>query len=294
VKILAIALVTLAAGSAAVAPSDLLVAEDVPAGFELADATPTDLTFDDYAELSPDSVAHVDPDSSGALSMRVGVDVWTSDDSDALLREVTRWATETDARAFVEQAVVIGVENGFDRRDPPFDGAVAFVWAEDGLWTRMVSWQQGRYAVSLTYLGIFEGSSATIDEAATELRDRITAETGQAVTPSEVTESEVTESEAEAGASNGGIGIGTALLWIVVIGGVTWLIMRLRRRAAGGARESASNGDRDRDRPDGVNSDEPADVDDLIERARARSRAEREIDAIPDPTEPGWTPPDDY
>ncbi|MFW2334060.1 hypothetical protein [Ilumatobacter sp.] len=290
-KTLAIVLSALAAGSAAVAPSDLLVADDVPAGLVEAAEPPTDLGFDEYAPLSPDATAHVDPDSSGAISMRAAVDVWTSDDDDVLLREVTRWATEADARAFVEQAVVVGTQDGLDRVDPPIEGAVAFLGADDGLWTRASAWQQGPYAMAIAHFGVFEGSDRIIDDATTALAARVTAVTGYEVVATDAGDPEDT-SDAESG---GGIAIGTVLLWIVVIGGVMWLIMRLRRRAAGDGREPGRPRDRPRgERPDiddGVETDEP-DVDDMIERARARGRAEREIEAIPDPTEPGWTPPD--
>ena len=39
--------------------------------------------------------------------------------------------------------------------------------------------------------------------------------------------------------------------------------------------------------------DEELDVDEVIERARARARAQREVDAIPNPTG-GWSPPDEH
>jgi len=295
-KTLAFALTALAAGTVSVAPSDLLVTDDAPDGFELAVDPPTDLTFEEYASLSPDATAHVDPDGAAALSMRAAVDVWTSDSDDILLREVTRWSDDDEARAFVEQAVVVGVQDGLDRVDPPIDGAVAFLGADEGLWTRTVAWQQGPYAMAIAHFGVFEGSDRTIDDATTALAERVSTSTGHDVGVS----TEVAPDVPAASESGGGIGIGTIVLWVVVVGGVTWLIMRLRRRAAGDGRgrgRSAGHGDdRDRAEPSGTSdeADEPADVDDIIERARARSRAEREIDAIPDPTEPGWTPPDDY
>jgi len=291
---LAIALIALVAGTTAVAPADLLVAEDVPAGLFQASEPPIDLTFSEYGPLSPDATAHVDPDSSGALSMRAAVDVWTSDDDDVLLREVTLWADDADARAFVEQAVVVGVQDDLDRAEPPFNGAIAYIGADEGLWTRTVAWQQGPYAMTVAHFGVFEGSDRIIDEAATALAQRVADETGHEVAIVETDTPDAT-SESESG---GGIGIGTVLLWILVVAGVTWLIMRLRRRAAGNERGRGRPGDRgDQTRPDAVDrddTDEPADVDDIIERARARGRAEREIEAIPDPSEPGWTPPDDY
>ncbi len=279
-KTLATAFLALAVGTAAVAPSDLLIAEDVPDGFELAVEAPTDLTFEDYAPLSPDATAHVDPAGSAATSMRAAVDVWTSADDDILLREVTRWGSDDEAQAFVEQAVVVGVEDGLDRIDPPFDGGVAFLGADEGLWTRTVAWSQGPYATTVAHFGVFEGSSRIIDESATDLADRIVDDTGHQVALSEEVETTPDTS------SGGGIGIGTVVLWIVVIGGVTWLIMRLRRRAASNADRPRGSGGRSDDIESGGRplDDERADVDDIIERARARGRAEREVEAIPDPT----------
>jgi hypothetical protein len=276
-RTLAIALVSLAAGASAVAPSDLLVAEDVPDGFELVVEPPSVLTFDEYAELSPEAIAHVDPAGEAAQGMRAAVDVWASQGDDILLREVTRWATEEDAGGFVEQAIVVGVQNGLDRNDPPFDGAVAFLGADEG-----------RFAMSVAHFAVFEGSDAVIDEAVTALAERVRSQTGQDVAPAPDDGESATAGD---DGSSGGIGIGTVVLWIAVIGGVTWLIMRLRRRADGDGRRPDRQG---RNNRPGRDDPGDTDVDDVIERARARSRAEREIEAVPDPTDPGWTPPDDY
>ena len=49
--------------------------------------------------------------------MLAAVDVWVSEEDDVLLREVTRWATDAEATAFVEHAVVVGVEAGRRRWD---------------------------------------------------------------------------------------------------------------------------------------------------------------------------------
>ncbi len=289
-KTMAIVLAALSAGTNPIPPSALLVDDDVPDGFELAVEPPTDLTFDEYAPLSPDATAYLDPGSSAARSMRAAVDVWTSADDDILLREVTRWNSDAEARAFVEQAVVVGTEDGLDQVSPPFDGGVAFLGADEGLWTRTVAWRQGPYAMTIAHFAISEGTGRIIDVAADGLADRATETTGLPVAPSIPEGSTVETSETS---SDGGIGVGTVLLWIVVIGGVMWLIARLRSRAAASPHQGRDrSGEKHREPADDRN-DEPADVDDIIERARARSRAGREIDAIPDPTEPGRTPPDD-
>ena len=256
-KSLALVVYALTASTGQVAPSDLLTGADVPAGLELAVEPPADLTFDEYAPLSPDATAHVDPTGSAALSMRAAVDVWTSAADDILLREITRWSTADEARAFVEQAVVVGTEDGLDAVDPPFDGGVAFLGSDEGLWTRTVAWQQGPFAMTIAHFGVSEGSDRIIDGSATELADHTTALTGHPIAVFDEVE------PTSASTSDGGIGIGTVVLWIVVIGGVTSLIIRLRRRA--------------------MSRDEP----------RARHEVGRRIDAIPDPAEPGRTPPED-
>ena len=275
-KPVAIALTLVAATSGASAPSSLLASTPAPGGFELASEPPIDMTFEEYAPLAPDATAHVEPDGEAARSMRAAVDVWTSPDDDILLREVTRWGSDADAQAFVEQAVVVGTEDGLDRVEPPFGGGTAFFGAEDGLWTRTVSWRQGPYGMTVAHFGISEGDFGVIDAAATELAAGVTEVAGH---PVEVVAVGQVPAETSSG---GGIGLGTVVLWIVVVGGVMWSIARLRRRA--GDRGRSSSG------PARHGDDVPTDVDDLTERARARGPTRRESDNIRDP---GRTPPTD-
>jgi hypothetical protein len=264
------------AGTGTIAPSDLLTA-DVPAGFEPAAEPPVDLTFEEYAPLSPEAIAHVDPDSTAALAMRAAVDVWTSGDDDILLREVTRWADEDDARAFVEQAVVMGIRDGLTATDAPFEGGIAFSGVEEGLWTRTLAWRQGPYGVTVSHFTIGDDSDAVITQAARALADRITAGTDHRI----AADGASAETPAP-GSSGDGVPIATVLFWLVLAGGVIWLVVTIRRRRAEPRTAPTS-----RDRTDGAGGTtraEARDLDDIIERARARGRAERDVDAIPDPS----------
>lgn len=277
-KTLAIVIAALAAATGTTSPAALLSSE-VPDGFDVADRAADDLTFEEYAPLAPEATAHVDATTAEARAMRAAVDVWTSGDDDILLREVTMWTTDEAAQAFVEQSVVVGAQNELDEAAAPFEGGVAFIGADEGLWTRTLTWRQGPYGITISHFAIVEGTDRTIGEAAESLAANIESETGH-----EIESAGVPPSATDAGTTTagGGIPIGTVLIWLVVIVGGIWLLVKAKQMIA--ARNSASNasGD-DSDEPHA--SDESHDVDDLIERARARGRAEREIEAIPHPTD---------
>ena len=285
-KTLAIVIGALATASGVTSPAGLL-SPDVPAGFELADGAAADLTFEEYAPLSPDAIAHVDAVSSEARAMRAAVDVWTSGEDDILLREITLWTTDEAARAFVEQAVVVGTEHELEVAGAPFEGGVAFSGADSGLWTRTLTWRQGPYGVTVSHFAIEQGTDDTIGEAAESLAGHIETETGHAVTTAGAVEATTTVAGAST-STGGGIPIGTVLIWLVIIVGGIWLLVKVKNMIAGRsgdrtASESETAADAAGDRDD---------VDDLIEKARARSRAEREIEAIPDPTA-DWNPSQD-
>lgn len=274
-KSLAIVVLSLVAGPNVAGPAELLT-PNVPGRFELAVEEPRELRFEDYAPLSPDATAHVDPTGSAAASMRAAVDVWTAGEDDILLREVTRWGSDADARAFVDQAVVVGTDDGLDPTAAPFEGGVAFVGATKGLWTRTIAWQQGVYGMTVSHFAVGDESGDIIVQAATALAEAVEGATGQPIDGANAI-----DEPADATSSSGGIGIVTVVLLMVVVGGAVLLVVKIRRLRAANA--EARRGSR-------------TDVDDIIERARARSRAEREIEKIPDPTRPDddWTPPDDY
>ncbi len=283
-KSLAIIIAALAATTGTTSPAELL-SPDVPDGFELADGAASDLTFEEYAPLAPEAVAHVDETSAEALAMRAAVDVWTSDEDEILLREVTMWTTDEAARAFVEQSVVVGTQSELDVAGAPFEGGLAFFGADEGLWTRTLTWRQGPYGITISHFAIEEGTDGTIGEAAESLASNIEAETGHGIVPSGV-QPEATD--ADTTATSGGIPIGTVFIWLVIIGGGIWLLLKLKQIVA----TRSANAKPDATGDAAHDDDDTGDVDDLIERARARSRAEREVDAIPDPTD-DWPPSQD-
>ncbi len=280
-KPLALVVLAVSAAAGAIGPAELLT-PDVPNGFEMVSEPATDLTFEEYAELSPAATAHVAPASTDALVMRAAVDVWTLGENDILLREVTMWPTEEAASEFMQRAVVVGIENELDPSEAPFQGGVAFIGADQGLWTRTLAWRQGPYAMMVSHFAVDEGNDALISRTSRSLADSVSERTGN-----EVDQNGMPGEPAEIASDSGGIQIGTFLVWFLVVAGGIWLFLRIKRRRSTSAARSDQNGDGDawRDAGDGE------DLDDIIERARARGRAERQIDAIPDPTR-GWTPPD--
>ena len=277
-----LAIVVAALATATTSPAELL-SSDVPDGFELADGAASDLTFEEYAPLAPEAVAHVDAASAEARAMRAAVDVWTSDEDEILLREVTMWTTDEAARSFVEQSVVVGTQNELDVAGAPFEGGLAFFGADEGLWTRTLTWRQGPYGITISHFAIEEGTDSTIGEAAESLASNIESETGHEIAPSGVLPE---TTDADTTATSGGIPIGTVFIWLVIIGGGIWLLLKIKKtiatRSAPATPSEAVGAAHAAD-------DDTDDVDDLIERARARSRAEREVDAIPDPTD-DWPP----
>lgn len=280
-KSLAVVIAALVAATGATSPAELLSPE-VPDGFELADGAAADLTFEEYAPLAPEAIAHVDATSTEALAMRAAVDVWTSGEDDILLREITLWTSDEAARAFVEQSVVVGTQNELDVAGAPFEGGLAFFGADEGLWTRTLTWRQGPYGITISHFAIEEGTDDTIGGAAESLASNIEAETGHEIASAGVLPETTDTGTTATAATGGGIPIGTVLIWLVVIGGGVWLIVKIKQIIAARAANAKPGvaGDAARD-----TGDDTGDVDDLIERARARSRAEREIDAIPDPTD---------
>lgn len=259
-KSLALVVAALAAGTGVTGPAELLN-DDVPNGFELADGAVADLTFEEYAPLAPEAIAHVDATSAEARAMRAAVDVWTAGEGDILLREVTMWTTDEAARAFVEQAVVVSTANELDAADAPFEGGIAFLGADEGLWTRTLTWRQGRYGITVSHYAIEEGTDEPIGDAAGSLAANTESATGHPIAAGGVLPA---SADATAQTSGDGIPIGTVLIWVVAIIGAVWLFVKVKQIVAG--------------RPGA----EPDDVDDLIENTRARHRGEREIETVPD------------
>ncbi len=273
--------VAVLAGTGVTSPADLLL-PDVPNGFEFASEPPADLTFDEYRELSPVATAHVDPAGTEALAMRAAVDVWTLGEDQILLREVTRWTTDEAAREFVEQAVVVGAQNELDPVEAPFEGGLAFIGADQGLWTRTLTWRQGPYAMTVSYFSVEEGNDGIISRTARALADTVRAGTGY-----EIAASGAQVDTTGASATGGGIPIGTVLIWLVLVGGAVWLFLTLKRRvastASGPRGRSASAGSTDRAPSETAGGD----LDDIIERARSRSASTGSTDRAPSETAGG-------
>ena len=273
-----------AAGTTLVGPSALLP-DEAPGGFERAPEAAVDLSFEEYAPLAPDAIAHVDPSSREAADMTAAVDVWTSAESDILLREVTLWGDDGAAEAFVEQAAVLGAEQGLAAVESFIVGGVEFVGQDGGLWTRTQTWRQGPYAVTVSHFSVEAGSDAAIASTVRAIVRTIRERTGHDVAERSV---DGGIDEAEPG---GGLSIFTVLLFVLAIGGAVWFVLRFRRRTAAGDEPTHDDGSDTAE--DDAHELDDLDVDDIIERARARRRAEREIDAIPDPGA-DRTPPSDF
>ena len=256
--LLALVVAALATGTVATGPAELLSPE-VPAGFELADGAEADLTFEEYSALAPEATAHVDPASAEARAMRAAVDVWTAGDGDILLREVTLWTTDRAALAFAEQAVVVGTENELDEVDAPFEGGLAFLGADQGLWARTLTWRQGPYGITISHFAIEEGSGRTIGAAAESLAANVEAATGHGIAASGVRPDATGGTDPAADTS--GIPIGAVLICTAVVAGAIWLFMSRRMIAA-------RTGGSSKPKPSGTAGAQPHDPDDVDELAQ--------------------------
>lgn len=255
-KSLALFVAVLAAGTGMTGPADLLN-EDGPSGFDLADGGAADLTYEEYAPLAPEAIAHVDATAAEARTMRAAVDVWTAGEGDILLREVTMWTTDVAARAFVEQAVVVGTANELEAADAPFEGGIAFLGADEGLWTRTLTWRQGPYGITVSHYAIEEGTDQVIGDAAASLAANIESTTGHPIAAGGVLG---VPADTNASTSGDSIGIGTVLIWLAMISAAVWLLIKFKRIGAARC------------------NDEPERVDDAGEQPRTRRRAELDIE----------------
>lgn len=251
-----------------VAPSRLML--DHVDGFALASEPAVDLTFDEYAELEPESVAHLDPDSDEAAGTVAAVEVWANDSGDELLVvELVQAVDEAGATSFVDQAAAVSIAAGLGAVDPPFDGAWSYAGETDETWTETVAWNQGPYAVTLTMLAIDESDVDVIDDAAVRQVQIILDETGLEVSddaavadeaPPPPTDGSNADDDASSG---GGIPIGKVLLWLAVVVGAIWLIVRLRRKLSGGPGHRTER-----------DPSEPRSADEIIADARRRAGTE--------------------
>jgi MYXO-CTERM domain-containing protein len=166
------------AAAAVVVPPSELVIDGVP-GYELTSGPTVDLTYADYAELQPDSVAHLDPESEAATGMIGAVEEWTAGDRSIVI-EVIRAIDDKSATTFVDQTAANAIAVGLGATDPPFGGAWSYSGGLDD-WTNVVSWSQGPYAVTLTLVSRVETDRAPIDAAAVRQAEAILDATGATV-----------------------------------------------------------------------------------------------------------------
>lgn len=260
----------LAAATLSTSTVDLLAASDAPEGYELVDES-AEMTYDEFSEASPYSVAHVDPASDAAATLRAGQDVWTAADAATLLRDVVVWHDEASADRYIDDVVAYAGGEDLTEVEPPFDGARAFAGRDDArdVSVRLVAWRHGMIgaAISHFHLGADPGAD-TIRATSVAFADGITATSGFTITvtppdeePEVVPDSTAPHTDPDA-RSGGGIPIGRVLLWLLIGGTAVWLFVRIRRRLREASEARAADVRRDRS------------VDEIIDAARAR----RELD----------------
>lgn len=258
-----IARVFVAALVAVAPPSDLLPLTPAD-GWELTSrepgSAPADLSFAEYAELEPGSVAHLDPESDDVDGIVATVDVWSRADEEFLVTEIVRSPDEHLATSFVDQAAARAIASGLAAADPPFAGAWAYSGAVDGSWTRVVSWSQGSYAITLTHLTLDESDPAVIGALASTQAARVADVTGDPAGDAPLPE------DPSPTPSGGGIPIGTVLIWVAGLAVAAWVVVRIVRYLGRSRRSSR----------------EPRDVDDIIAEARRARRPARERDGDAD------------
>jgi MYXO-CTERM domain-containing protein len=161
-------------------PSELVL-DSVP-GFELTSGPAVDLTYAEFAEQEPDSVAHLTPDSDEANGMLGVIEVWIdSIAEESMVIELVRAIDDESATTFVDQAAANAIAVGLAATDPPFGGAWSYSGGIEDSWTNVVSWNQGPYAVILTQLSLVEIDRSAIDAAAVRQAEVILDATGAAV-----------------------------------------------------------------------------------------------------------------
>jgi hypothetical protein len=264
-------------------PSELLPPEPSD-GWELISRDPaddpTDLTFDEYAEIEPDSVAHIDPESDEAAGFTATVEVWSRGD-EFLVTEIVRTPDNDAANSFVDQAAANSIESGLAAADPPFAGAWSYSGPDEDSWTRVVSWAQGPYGVTLTHLSATESDSATIAGLTSQQITRIADITGFTPGDEPAPGGPSTAGPTSSDDGAGGIPIGKVVLWLAAIIGAIWVAVKLKRMLSEttapqqpepkSADDIIAEARRSRvppaDRPTG-------DPDDIVERARREAQAE--------------------
>ena len=224
--------------SAPANPSELVI-DDIP-GFELTSGPVSDLTYEEYAQLEPDSVAHLDPESDEAVGMLAAIEVWTGrSPDDVIVVELIRAIDDKAATTFVDQAAANSIALGLAATDPPFGGAWSYSGAVDDGWTNLVAWNQGPYAVMLTQLTPVEADRATIDPAAVRQVEIILDETGAEVSEDAAVADDAptppTDAPAPDEADSGSFPVGTVVLLVAVVAVAAGVLLQQRRNSPGPA-----------------------------------------------------------
>jgi hypothetical protein len=226
-----------AATTGALANPSELVIDDIP-GFELTSRPVSDLTYEEYAELEPDSVAHLDPESEEAVGMLAAIEVWTGRaPDDVIVVELIRAIDDEAATTFVDQAAANSIAVGLAATDPPFGGAWSYSGAADDGWTNIVAWNQGPYAVMLTQVTPVETDRATIDPAAVRQVEIILDATGAEVSEDAAVADDAptppTDASAPEETETGGFPVGTVVLVLAVVAVAAGVLLQQRRKYPG-------------------------------------------------------------
>lgn len=217
-------------------PSELLL-PDIP-GFELTSVPATDLDFAEFAEIEPESVAHIDPESDEAAGLLAAIEVWTARADDAeIVVEVVRAIDDEAAATLVDQAAASSIAVGLGAIDPPFGGAWSYSGADDDGWTDVVAWTQGPYAAILTQRSRTETDRTTIDAAAVHQVEVILDATGAEVSEDASVDEEAptppTEAPPPVEEEGSSFPIGSVMVVLVVVGVAVGVMVQQRRRTAG-------------------------------------------------------------
>jgi hypothetical protein len=217
-------------------PSELVI-DDIP-GFELTSAPAVDLTYEEYVEREPDSVAHLDPESDAAAGMLAAIEVWTGRTADdVIVVELIRAIDEQTATTFVDQAAANSIAVGLAATDPPFGGAWSYSGAVEDGWTNIVAWNQGPYAVMLTQRTAVETDRETIDPAAIRQVEIILGTTGAEVSDAAAVADDAPTAPTEAPppeeTTTGGFPVGTFVLVLAVVGVAAGVLLQQRRKYPG-------------------------------------------------------------
>lgn len=215
-----------------VPPSELVI-EDIP-GFELVGGSAIDLDFTQFAELRPDSVAHIDPSSPEADGLTATVRTWDRIGLDEeIVVELVRAIDESAAATFVDQAAANSIAVGLAAVDPPFGGAWSYSGGLEDSWTNVVAWTQGPYAVTMTHTAAAETARRRVDSAAVRQVETILDATGAEVNEAAAVADEAPTPPTEApdpSEEESSFPFGSLVVVLLVVGVGVGVMLQQRRR----------------------------------------------------------------